>query len=84
VGSNDVPDVLGGVAELTACYTGTETEVANGNGIVLELVGKIIVALGHGTDEHTDTLLGPEGLDVVFDSYDWAFKGEGNLPAIGW
>lgn len=72
--SDDVPDILGGVAELTAGYTGTETEVADGNGVVLELIGKVIVALGHGTDEDADALLGSESLDVVLDTHDWAFK----------
>jgi hypothetical protein len=84
IGLYDVPDVLGGMAELTACNTGTEAEVADSNGVVLELVGKVVVTLSHGADEDAYALLGPESLNVVLDAYDGTFKGESNLPAVGW
>jgi hypothetical protein len=54
---DDVPNVLGGVAKLTASHAGAKAEVADGDCIVLESVCKIIVAFGHSTNENTDAFL---------------------------
>lgn len=67
---DDVPNVLGCVAEFAAGDTGTEGVVADTDGIVLELVRECVVALGHGTDEDTDALLRAKVLDVIPYSYD--------------
>lgn len=69
VRSDDVPDILSSVTELAASDTGGQGVVADGNGIVLELVGEGICSLGHGSDEHTYALLGAQILHIVSHSY---------------
>lgn len=71
------------MAELAAGNTGTETEVADGDGVVLEGVGKVVSALGHGTNEDTDALLGPQSPDVVVDTDDGGVETEGDFAAVG-
>ena len=53
---DDVPNILSGVAELAAGDTGTQAEVADTDRVVLELIRKGVVSLGHGTDKDTDAL----------------------------
>lgn len=72
------------MAELAASHTGTETVVADGDGIVLEGVGKVIVTLGHGTDKDGDTLTGTQGLDVVLGADNGGLETHGHLTAVGW
>jgi hypothetical protein len=76
------PYVLCGVAELAARYTGTEIEVADTDGVVLDGIGEVIAALGHGTDENTDALVLVQALDVVAHSDDLGIETEGDLPAV--
>lgn len=72
--SDNVPDVLGGMAELTAGHASTQAKVRDGDSIVLELVREVVLALGHSTHEDADTLLGIERLDVVLDPHDGSFE----------
>ena len=58
--SDDVPDVLGGMAKLATCNTGTETVVADTDRFVLELIGKVILAFCHGTYKDTHTFFWPD------------------------
>lgn len=81
---DNIPYILGCVAEFTTRHTGTEGEVADGNGVVFEGVGKVIIAFCHGTDEHTNALLRSESLDVILDAYYGTLKGESHLPAVWW
>lgn len=53
------------MAELAACHTGRQIEVADRDGIVLDRVGEVVASLGHGSDEHTDALILVQALDVV-------------------
>ena len=71
------------MAELAASYTGTETVVANADGVVLELVGEAILAFGHGSDEYAYALLWPEVSDVVSDSDDGSIERQGHFAAVG-
>lgn len=54
--SDNVPHVLGGVAELPARHAGTEAEITDADGVVLEAVGEVVVPLGHGTYKDAYTL----------------------------
>jgi hypothetical protein len=72
------------VAEFTTCHTSTEGKVADRNSVVFECVGKVIIAFCHGTDKDADALFGSESLDIVFDTYNRALKGERDLTTIGW
>jgi hypothetical protein len=58
--SKNIPHFLGGMTELAACDTGTQTIIADTDCIILEGVREIIPTFGHGTDENTNTLLGAE------------------------
>ena len=78
----DVPDVLAGVTELAAGNTGTETVVADGDGVVLERVGKVVASLGHGTHEDADALFRTERLDVVVHAHNRSVETERNLAAV--
>jgi hypothetical protein len=78
------PDVPGGMAKLTAGHASTQVEIADTYRIILELVRKVILALGHGTDEHADALVWPEALDVVPDSHHRRVVAERHLSTVGW
>lgn len=65
---DDAPYILSGVAEFAASNAGTEVELADGDGVVLDGVGKVVVAFGHGSDEDSDALVGVQTLDVIPDA----------------
>lgn len=81
--SEDIPNLFGSVAELAAGNTGTETVVADTDSFVLERIGKVIVALGHGTDENGDTLVGVQRLQVVLGANHGRVETHGHLAAVG-
>ena len=80
---DDVPDFFGSVTESAAGDTGTQTEVADTDRVVLEFVCKGVVTLGHGTNEDAYALLGCEVGNVVADTDDGGVETEGNLAAVG-
>ena len=82
--SYDVPDVLGGMAELAAGDAGREAEVADGDGIILVLVSKIVSAFSHGADEDAYALFWTEVSDVVPDPDDRGVEGERDFAAVRW
>lgn len=71
------------MAEFTARHTCAQTVVADTDGVILEGVGKVIVTLGHGTNEDADTLVGTHRLDVVGGPHYGGLETEGHFPAIG-
>lgn len=81
-GSYNVPDVLGGVAEFATRNTGTQAEIADADGVILEGIGEVIVTFGHGADEHAHTLFRAEVCDVVFYSDNIGVVTQRNFPAI--
>lgn len=80
---DDAPDVLSGVAEFAASNAGTEVELADGDAVVFDAVGKIIVAFGHSSDEDADTLVGVQALDVVAYTHNLGVEAECDLSAVG-
>lgn len=79
----DVPSVFGRVAELAAGHARRETEFADGDLLIDKLVGKGVFALGHGTHEDTDALLGAHALDPVPDAHHLGIVTERDLAAVG-
>ena len=79
---DDAPDVLGGVAELAASNAGTEIELADGDAVVFDTVGKVVVAFGHGTDENADALVGVQALNVVAYTHNLRVEAERDLAAV--
>lgn len=81
--SEDIPNLFGSVAKFAAGNAGTKTVVADTDSFVLERVGKIVVALGHGTDENSDTLVGVQRLQVVLSADHGRLETHGHLAAVG-
>ena len=54
---DNVPDVFGGVAEFAAGHAGAQAVVADGYGIILELVSEVVSTFRHGSNEDTNALL---------------------------
>ena len=71
------------MAELTACNAGTEVKLANSDAVVLDVIGKVVVALGHSTYEDCDTLALVEIANVIADTYDLGVEAERDLAAVG-
>lgn len=71
------------MAELAASHTGTETVVADTDGVVLEGVGKVVVALGHGTNENGNALFRVQRLEVILSADHGGIKTHRDLAAVG-
>ena len=80
---NDVPNFLGSMAEPATCDTGTQTEVADTNRVVLEFVCEGVVTLGHGTDKDANALFGGEVGNVVANTDDGSVETQSDLAAVG-
>lgn len=80
---HDVPDILSSVAELAASNTGRQREVADRNLLVHHGVGKVILTLGHSTDEDADAVLGIHRLDILTNLDQWRIETQSNLAAVG-
>lgn len=81
--SNDVPYILSRVAELSACYAGTEAKIADADGIVLEGVCKIVPTFSHCTNKYADTLLRSKIRDIVGHPYYFSVMAQSDFAAIG-
>lgn len=79
---DDVPGIFCSVAKLGACHTSGETEVADGDLLVDELVGEIVGSLRHGADEHADALIWFQGLHILPDLDNRRIETECDLPAV--
>ena len=56
--SDDIPNILGCIAEFAARYAGTEAVIADTDGIVLDMISKVIVAFRHRSNKDTYALTG--------------------------
>ena len=57
-----------GSADPSQPIRGPSRRFADTDGFVLELIGKVVFALGHGSNKNAYALVGREALNVVFDS----------------
>ena len=80
--SNDVPNVFRRMTKLAASDTCTQAVIADTDGLVLEIVGKVILAFGHGTNEDTDAFIWCKALNVVFDSDNLCVEAQRDFPAF--
>ncbi len=71
------------MTEFTACHTGAQAVVANADRIVLEAVGKIIPAFGHGSNENANTLFRCQIRNIVSHTYNLGIEAQCDLSAIG-
>lgn len=81
---HDVPDILGRIAELSTGYAGAETEVADTDSMVLELVCEVVLTFSHCTDEDADALLRSEIRDIVCYPHHGRIMAERDFAAIWW
>lgn len=81
--SKNVPSVLGSVAKLAAGNAGRKTEIADGDLLVDVCVGKVVRALGHGTNEDADALVRVEPVNVAPDMGNRGVEAESDLAALG-
>ena len=81
---DDVPDVLCSVAELATSNTSRKRVVGDTDRVVLVLIGKGIITLGHSTNKDADALLRSEIADVVTNSHDLCVERESDLAAVWW
>lgn len=81
---DNIPSILAGVAEFGAGDRRTKAKVANRDGIILELVGKVVAAAGHRTYEDADTFARIKALDIVADAHNRRVPRKGDLAAVGW
>lgn len=82
-GLDHIPSIFGGMAEFAASNTGRQAEVADGDGVVFELICESISALCHGTYEDADALLGIQVFDVVAAFHNRRVEGQCYLAAVG-
>lgn len=80
--SDHIPHVFGRIAKLPARDARTQAKAANADGVVLDVVGKVVIALGHRTDKHADALLRSEVRDVVRHSYYFGVIAKGDFATI--
>jgi hypothetical protein len=80
---DDIPRVLGGVAELAAGDARREAVVADGDLLVDPGIGEVVRSLGHGADKDADALIGSKRVDVVTDAHQRRVKAERDLAAVG-
>lgn len=81
--SEDVPSVLGSMAKLATGDAGRKAEIADGDLLVDVCVGKVVRALGHGTNKDANALIRVEPVDVAPDVGDRGVEAESNLAALG-
>jgi hypothetical protein len=79
---DDIPDLLGSVAELAAGNASAEAEIRDADGVVLEAIREVVFALGHGANEHTDALAFVQAFDIVFDSHHRGLVAERDFAAV--
>ena len=70
------------MAEFAASDAGTETIVADTDGIVLESIRKIVLSFGHGADEDAYTFGRRQIRDIVLDTDNLGIEAKRHFPAI--
>jgi hypothetical protein len=80
----DSPHVFCGVTKFAAGNAGTKVEVADSNAVVLQVVCKIITALGHSSNKDCYALILVEVRYVVAYAHNFRVEAECDLAAIGW
>lgn len=80
---DDVPSILGSMAEFTASYTGGKTVVAYGDLLVDHIVRKIIRSFSHSSNKDADTLVFVQVFNVFPDTNNLRFEAQSDLSTVG-
>lgn len=78
----DFPYVFGCMAELAACDASTEVELTDGDTVVLDVVGKIVASLRHGSNKHSYALALAQAADVIAHADHLGVETKSDLTAI--
>jgi len=70
------------VAEFATSHTCAKAVIADTDRFVLESVGEVVLAFGHGTNEDADAFRGPKFVDVISDSYNIGVETQRDLSAV--
>jgi len=70
------------MTELAASNTCTKREIANTDRVILELISKVVLALGHRTNKDTDALLWSQLHHVVSWLDDFCIKTECDFATV--
>jgi len=70
------------MTELAARHTRTQREIANTNGIILELIRKVILPFRHRTHKHANTLLRSQPPNVVSHPDDLGIETQRDFAAV--
>jgi hypothetical protein len=70
------------MTKFAASDTGTQTIIADTDGFVLEIIGKVVFAFGHGADEDAYALVWCKALNVVFDPDHLCLEAQCDFPAV--
>jgi len=70
------------MAEFTACNACAQAVVRDGNGLILEGISKVVLALGHSSHKDTDALFRSQCLDEVSHFDNFSIETESDFAAI--
>jgi len=79
---DNVPGILGSMTELAASDTCTQAETADTDRIILVLIRKVIVTLGHRTNEYADALFWTEVANVIPNAHDRSVERQRDLATV--
>lgn len=71
------------MAEFAAGYASAEVEVADSDGIVLDVICEAVVSFGHCTHENGNAFILLKALNVVPHPHHLSIETESDLSAIG-
>ncbi len=71
------------MAEFAAGHAGRQAIVANRDLLVDIAIGKVVRALGHGSDKHTDAFVSVQRVDVLPYAYNRCVKAQRYLATFG-
>ncbi len=81
-GSYNIPHVLRRMAKLTAGDARAQREVADADTIILPLIGKAVLPLGHGAHKDADAFVAAQPRHVVPDAHDRRVEAQRHLAAV--
>lgn len=78
----DSPYVFGCMAELAASDTCTQIELADSDAIILDVIGKVVASLRHGSHKHSYALTLAQAANVIAYTDHLRVETQGDLATI--
>jgi hypothetical protein len=70
------------MTELAASYTGTQAVIADTDRLVLKIIGKVVLAFGHGADENAYAFVRRKALNVILNPDHLCLEAQRDFPAF--